>query len=155
MSEKLERWRQIAGAAIQAYKEMGGFPGSGYATKLGEELDQACDEIATLEAERAMDAEIIIEQGAKLEAMERKRDLYAQLATFYSAREIAASQPPDYGLAIYALRDLPLTEEFQLRDLAWAHHREGNTSKSDWEYFRDEWVERWRQALVAQQEVEK
>ena len=91
---------------------------------------------------------------AKLEAMERKRDLYAQLATFYSAKLMVTGQPPDYGLAIYALRDLPLTEEFQLRDLAWAHHREGYTCISDWEYFRDEWVERWRLAAVAQQEKE-
>ena len=116
----------------------------GYVLDEGDDLSRDA-KIKRLEAENA-------DLKAKLEEMGRERALHAQLATFYSAKAIAASQPPDYGLAIYVLRDLPLTEEFQLRDLAWAHHQEGNTSKSDWEYFCHEWVEHWRQALTATQQ---
>ena len=85
---------------------------------------------------------------AKLSKMKRERDLYRQLAIFKDAKSISFGDQYDYGLAIYTLRDLPLTEEFELRDLAWAHHAEGNTSKGDWEYFRDEWLKRWREALA-------
>ena len=67
---------------------------------------------------------------------------------FKDAKAISFGDRYDYGLAIYTLRDLPLTKEFELHDLAWAHHKEGNTSKSDWEYFRDEWLKRWREALA-------
>ena len=85
---------------------------------------------------------------ARLSKMERERDLYCQLAVFKDAKSISFNDQHDYGLAIYTLRDLPLTKEFELDELAWAHHAQGNTSKGDWEYFRDEWLSRWREALA-------
>ena len=45
----LARWRAIAAKAKRQYEEMSGFPGSGYVSSLGGNLDQACDYIERLE----------------------------------------------------------------------------------------------------------
>ena len=100
-------------------------------------------------AAEALENAVALEQ--RVEGLERELDLYIQLATFKDAKMISVAHVPDYGLAIYTLRDLPLTKEFELHDLAWAHHNEGNTSKSDWEYFRDEWLRLWREALAEEE----
>ena len=50
----IDRWRAIAEKAKRQYEEMAGFPGSGYVSSLGGNLDQACDYIERLERDRGL-----------------------------------------------------------------------------------------------------
>jgi len=89
---------------------------------------------------------------AKVKMLEHKAELHQQMSVFKDAKAAALNDPPDYVIAVYQLRDLPFTKEAGLSDLAWAMDREGNVSKADWEFFRDEWLGRWRKTLAAAQE---
>ena len=61
-------------------------------SELIDEVKELVRKNTTLEAERAMDAEIIIEQGAKLEAMERAWATDRAILKNYEAIEAAAQE---------------------------------------------------------------
>ena len=77
--------------------------------------------------------------------LEAKSKLYQQRITFEQACRFADAQN-DYDMAAYALRDLPLTKEAELADLAQAMQSEG-CSKGDWVGLRDLWDKAYRKAL--------
>ena len=108
-------------------------------------IDEMCDRIDAIEAENAS-----LQQ--RVEAREREKELYQQLCVFKDAKAAALNAPPDYQIAAYQLRDLPLTKEAGFLDLVWAMDKEGNVSRGDWEFLRDQWLEAWRTALAAAQE---
>ena len=84
----------------------------------------------------------ITEEITQLEA---KNELYRQRIVFEQACRFADAQN-DYDMAAYALRDLPLTKEAELADLAQAMQSEG-CSKGDWVGLRDLWDKAYRKAL--------
>jgi len=83
---------------------------------------------------------------AQLEQLEAKNELWKQRVTFAEAKRIAERAEPDYSLAAYMLRDLPLTIEADLSSLAHSMHAE-TASDGDWVGLRDLWDKAFREAL--------
>ena len=87
----------------------------------------------------------IVEANITIAQLEAKNALYQQRITFEQACRFADAQY-DYDMAAYALRDLPLTQEAELRDLAQSMQSKG-CSRGDWDGLRQWWDEAYRKAI--------
>ena len=92
---------------------------------------------------------------AENERLKSQLSLYIQRVSFEVACRLA-DKGEDYSMPVYMLRDLPLTKDANLLDLAWALAMpdSGYCSKGDWEGFYEVWDDAWRKAYNALKEGE-